>query len=153
MKTSTTYQQAIYNEQEVHLRKINLNPGQLKLETKRTLLWMRDKIHHLNVLEFYGICLRENATFIVSQSCSKGILRDTLQNDKFNLDINFKFSMSCDLGEGLHYLHKQDIYHGAMTSSVCLIDGRWTVKICDWEIGYLMKLQSDKFRVNHCIDK
>ena len=135
---------AIYNEQQVFLRRVNLNAGQLRTDTKRALLSMRDRIHHLNVLEFYGISLLNNHCYLVSQSCNKGILRDILQNDKFNLDINFKYSMSLDIARGLQYLHNQSIYHGQMTSSVCLIDTRWTVKISDWELSYLSICQGDK---------
>ena len=36
-----------------------------------------------------------------------GILRDILQNEKFKLDVNFKYSMSGDVAAGMEFLHKQ----------------------------------------------
>ena len=65
---------------------------------------MRDKVHHLNVLSFYGLTVSSDKTHLVNQFCHKGILQDILQNDNFNLDINFKYSMSSDLASGLFYI-------------------------------------------------
>ena len=96
---------AVYKEEEVFLQEIDLKPNHLKTNTKRAILWMRDKLHHANVLPFYGLTCSPEKTHMVNQFCHKGILHDILQNDNFNLDINFKYSMSLDLASGKFYYY------------------------------------------------
>ena len=132
----------VYNDETVNLRRTGLRLSQLRMSTKRALLNMQH-IHHLNISSLLGIFCADDVTFLVTLSCSKGALCDVLQNEKFNLDANFKHSMSADLASGLAFLHKQDLVHGALTSRTCLIDARWTVKITDWQIARLGALQRD----------
>ena len=105
----------VYNDETVNLRRTGLRLSQLRMSTKRALLNMQH-IHHLNISSLLGIFCADDVTFLVTQSCSKGALCDVLQNEKFNLDANFKHSMSADLAPGLAFLHKQDLVHGALTS-------------------------------------
>ena len=147
------YRNGVYNDEQVLLRRTGLCASRLRTVTKRALLSMRS-VHHLNVITLYGIYTLDDVTYLVTQSNIKGVLCDVLQNDKFNLDSTFKHSMSADLASGLAFLHKQDLVHGALTSRICLIDVRWTVKIADWPLSRLGKLQRDNriasYDVNAC---
>ena len=73
---------ALYDEHEVCLRQINLkSPDELKHQTKKSLLMFRDKIHHLNVLAFYGMTCKADKVYLVSGCCNKG---------RFTLTLTFK---------------------------------------------------------------
>ncbi|GFO07279.1 guanylate cyclase [Plakobranchus ocellatus] len=53
-----------------------------------------------------------------------------LSNDnRFELDVLFQTSLISDIVRALTYIHKRSIrYHGRLTSEVCLIDSRFSVK-------------------------
>ena len=107
---------------------------------------MRDNINQNNVLKLHGLTELDKNMMFVSEFCSKGELQDVLFKDKFNLDANFKFSMSTDIAEGMTYLHHKNIIHGNINTNNCYIDARWNVKIADWE--YLMVATSQQ---NHSL--
>ena len=44
-----------------------------------------------------------------------GTLSDVIQNDKYRIDDNIKFSLSMDIGAGMSFLHSQGIVHGKHT--------------------------------------
>ncbi len=115
----------------------------IRHKTKRLFLWMRDAINQNNVLHLYGLVEVEDSLAFVSEFCSKGELQDVLFNDKFNLDNNFKFSMSTDIAEGVCYLHGQNIIHGNLNTNNCYIDARWNVKIADWEYRMVAHAQQN----------
>ena len=35
------------------------------------------------------------------------------------------------------FLHKKNIIHGSLTSGKCIIDNKWTCKVCNWEYTHL----------------
>ena len=124
----------VWNDTIICVRPLgSVQTRDIKYKTKKNFLWMRDHVHQTNVLKLYGLTEVDKQMMFVSEFCSKGELQDVLFNDKFNLDVNFKFSMSTDIAEGLRYLHSKNIVHGNINTSNCYIDARWNVKIADWE--------------------
>ncbi|PFX21464.1 Atrial natriuretic peptide receptor 1 [Stylophora pistillata] len=62
-----------------------------------------------------------------------GNYQDVLANDEYKIDYGFKLSMAIDLAAGMKYLHKTSVkFHGNLTSTRCVIDSHWVVKITDW---------------------
>ncbi|XP_067651132.1 atrial natriuretic peptide receptor 2-like [Haliotis asinina] len=108
-------------------------------EMKRLLLWMRDSIIHTNVIRFFGLTNLDNEKYVIGEYCGKGPMTDILQNEKYNLTNDFKFSLSTDIASGMNFLHNHGIVHGSLSSSCCLIDSRWMVKVGDWEYCRLFK--------------
>lgn len=53
-----------------------------------------------------------------------------LQNEDIPLNWGFRFSFATDIARAMAYMHSKRMYHGRLTSSNCIIDDRWTVKIC-----------------------
>lgn len=50
----------------------------------------------------------------------------------------FISSLTCDLLNGLAFLHYSDVrFHGNLKSSNCVVDGRWTLKLTDFGVGEL----------------
>ena len=134
-----------FRGQNVTLRPCRRVPSvRLTLATRKLLLWMRDNVCNANVLHFYGVVERRSRSYIVSEQCDKGQLRDVIHDPKYHLNDNFKFSMSCDIATGVAYLHSRDIVHGCLSPSCCFIDARWTVKIGDWEFHKLERVQGQR---------
>lgn len=116
---------------------------EIRHKTKKVFLWMRDSIKHANVLGLFGLMEMDKNLVFVSEFCPKGELQDVLFNDKFNLDNNFKFSMSTDIAQGVLYLHNNGIVHGNINTNNCYIDARWNVKIADWEFWTVADCQQN----------
>ena len=90
--------------------------------------------------QFYGVTYIESSYYIVSDYCAKGVLVDILHDDKVSLSKDFKYSMAIELACGMRYLHGKNIVHGHLSSKTCLLDGKWTVKIADWEYTKVFSL-------------
>ena len=71
---------------------------------------------------------------IITEYCPKGSLNDVLQNDDIPLNWGFRFSFATDIARGMAYLHTKKLYHGRLTSSNCVIDDRWVIKISGTDI-------------------
>ena len=95
---------------------------------------------HIFSLQFYGVVHIESSYYIVSDYSAKGVLVDILQDQKLNLSKDFKYSMCIELACGMRYLHGKKLVHGHLSSLTCLLDGKWTVKIADWEYTKLFSL-------------
>ena len=42
---------------------------------------------------------------------------------------DFRFSFAYDIARGVEFLHVNKLFHGRLTSSNCVVDDRWMVKI------------------------
>jgi atrial natriuretic peptide receptor A len=60
-----------------------------------------------------------------------------LENEAIQLDWNFRMSLIHDLVKGMTYLHNNDMIHGKLRSSNCLIDGRFVLKVSDFGLRTL----------------
>ena len=88
------------------------------------------KMDHLNLCKFIGAIVKDpNNLAIISEYCPKGSLNDVLQNEDIPLNWGFRFSFATDIARGMAYLHSKRVCHGRLTSSNCVIDDRWVVKI------------------------
>ena len=100
---------------------------------------MRD-LNHENLVRFFGICIDEHNTAIVTELLIRGSLRDILEEAKLEIDWNFRYSIISDIIEGMLFLHNSEIaYHGHLKSTNCVIDGRFMVKISDYGLRSLHK--------------
>ncbi|CAH3191903.1 unnamed protein product, partial [Porites evermanni] len=77
-----------------------------------------------------------------------GNYQDVLANDEYKIDYGFKLSMAIDIAAGMKYLHNTAVrFHGNLTSSRCVIDSHWVVKITDWGL-HAFKTGQEKVNVN-----
>ncbi len=116
-----------------------------KQHTKLCLTNMKLKVSHVNVLRFLGVtCSSDGAWLLVSDYAEKGCLCDVLQNPQYRLDENLRHSLALDVAAGMTYLHTHGFTHGSLTSSCCLLDGKWNVKVSDWETWRLMREHAER---------
>lgn len=100
------------------------------------------QVHHTNILRVYGVTFIDSIAFLVSDHCPKGTLSDVVQNEKYRIDDNIKFSLAMDIASGMTYLHSQGFIHSHLTSNSCYIDHRWNVKVADWEHDKLKEVSA-----------
>nr|XP_016928296.1 receptor-type guanylate cyclase gcy-28 isoform X1 [Drosophila suzukii] len=119
---------------KVNVKKVDLTP-QLLWEIKQA----RD-VSHENTVRFVGACidLPRPTVLILTEYCSRGSLKDVLENEAIELDWNFRMSLIHDIVKGMNYLHNSDVAaHGKLRSCNCLIDGRFVLKISDFGLRTL----------------
>lgn len=87
-------------------------------------------LDHPNLCKFIGATVKNPRNLcIISEYCPKGSLNDVLLNDDIPLNWGFRFSFASDTARGMSYLHSKKVAHGRLTSSNCIIDDRWVLKI------------------------
>ncbi|XP_063399114.1 atrial natriuretic peptide receptor 1-like [Mytilus trossulus] len=90
-------------------------------------------IRHTNITSLVGMCTEQGSISVLWEHCTKGRLRDIIENDDIKLDTMFKLSIAIDICRGLEYLNKSELkYHGNMKSTNCVVDSRWTCKLSDF---------------------
>ncbi|XP_052230204.1 atrial natriuretic peptide receptor 1-like isoform X2 [Dreissena polymorpha] len=118
--------------QEIELnRKVSLEFRQMQMAT------------HPNMAKFIGAVIRPGANMILMEYCPRGSLQDMIQNESIELDWDFRYSLIHDIIQGMVYLHNSAIkVHGHLSSSNCVIDSRFSLKITDY--GPLSILDADR---------
>ncbi|XP_030572074.1 atrial natriuretic peptide receptor 1 [Drosophila novamexicana] len=135
----------MYRKSKVAIKPIELENVQgilsrsLMLELKR----MKD-LQHDHLVKFYGACLDQRRSFLLTEYCPKGSLQDILENEQFQLDWMFKLSLMHDIVRGMQFLHSSDIRsHGNLKSSNCVVDSRFVLKITDFGLHSLRRTHHD----------
>ncbi|CAI5451904.1 unnamed protein product [Caenorhabditis angaria] len=109
-------------------RKHNFRANFTKLD--RALFRKMRNVDHDNICKFIGLSLDSPVLISIWRYCSRGSLSDVIMKGGLQMDWFFKYSLMRDVSEGLYYLHHSPIGpHGWLSSSTCLVDERWQVKI------------------------
>ncbi|XP_021340544.1 atrial natriuretic peptide receptor 1-like [Mizuhopecten yessoensis] len=96
-----------------------------------------------NLTRLVGLAIEPSHVTLVTEYCPRGSLQDILENDSIQLDIDFKNALLTDLVQGMAYLHASPIeVHGNLNSSNCVIDGRFVLKITDFGLTRIRRLDN-----------
>ncbi|CAL4066971.1 unnamed protein product [Meganyctiphanes norvegica] len=130
-------QLGFYKGRVVAVKPIASKAVDVTRKVKLELKVMRD-LHHDNLLSFIGACVDPANVCIVVEYCSRGSLKDILENEDVKLDNMFIASLVGDIIQGMIFLHDSAVRsHGNLKTSNCLVDSRWVVKIADFGIHAL----------------
>ncbi|EGT33023.1 CBN-GCY-22 protein [Caenorhabditis brenneri] len=105
-------------------------------------------VDHDNLCKFIGLSLDSPTLISVWRYCSRGSLQDVIAKGSLQMDWFFKYSLMRDVAEAIYYLHHSPIGpHGWLSSSTCLVDERWQVKVTFFGLSaikqYEVKEQKD----------
>mmetsp|Transcript_26850 Transcript_26850/g.84145 ORF Transcript_26850/g.84145 Transcript_26850/m.84145 type:complete len:941 (-) Transcript_26850:90-2912(-) len=95
-------------------------------------------LRHPKILHLYGCSLTMQAIWITSELCSRGNLRQVLNDEELELSEETKLKMCVDVAEGMVYLHARDpplIHRDLKTHNLFIHEpypGQFVVKIGDW---------------------
>eukprot|EP01083_Nonionella_stella_P106385 306918_1 len=126
-------------------------------------------IQHINIIKFFGICLRPPALYLVFELATHGTLRNLLDSsarkrkrtlregstrgghmpyapNKAPLTWPDKLWLALDIATGMQVLHSKDIIHRDLNTNNVLVtfmkeEGRLVAKICDF--GLARKLSNN----------
>ncbi|XP_070503442.1 speract receptor [Chironomus tepperi] len=139
----------LYKGQLYAIKKIRKKSVDITREMKMELKILRD-IRHDNLNAFIGACTEPPNICIITEYCSRGSLKDVLENDDVKLDNMFIASLVFDLIRGMTYLHDSPLkVHGNLCTSNCLIDSRWVVKLSDFGLYAFKKGSNSGNHHNH----
>ncbi|CAD7080488.1 unnamed protein product [Hermetia illucens] len=122
----------LYKGQLYAIKKIRKKSVDITREMKKELKLLRDSRHD-NICAFIGACTEPPNVCVITEYCTRGSLKDILENEDVKLDNMFIASMVADIIRGVIYLHESPLrFHGSICTSNCLIDSRWVVKLSDF---------------------
>ncbi|KAI8122202.1 Receptor-type guanylate cyclase Gyc76C [Lucilia cuprina] len=124
----------LYKGQLYAIKKVRKKCVDITREMKKELKLLREMFtRHDNICAFIGACTDPPNICIITEYCTRGSLKDILENEDVKLDNMFIASMVADIIRGVIYLHESPIrFHGSLCTSNCLIDSRWVVKLTDF---------------------
>ncbi|KAK6638155.1 hypothetical protein RUM44_008583 [Polyplax serrata] len=133
----------IYRGRVLALKRVKKKSIDMTRTMKKELKIMRD-LRHENLNPFIGACTDAPNICIITEYCSRGSLRDILENEDVKLDNMFVASLVGDIIRGMMYLHDSPVkYHGKLKTSNCLVDSRWVVKLSDFGLREFKKDAED----------
>uniref|UniRef100_A0A8C1LED5 Guanylate cyclase n=1 Tax=Cyprinus carpio TaxID=7962 RepID=A0A8C1LED5_CYPCA len=123
---------------------LNLRSTHLSSELLAELKHCRDLTHY-NLCKFIGAALETLQPFILTEYCPKGSLQDILKNESIKLDWTFKYSLMLDIVKGMDYLHHSPLHcHGRLSSSSCVVDSRFVLKVTDFGLNAVRRSDSEQ---------
>ncbi|XP_045542882.1 guanylate cyclase 32E [Papilio machaon] len=123
---------AFYRGRLLAVKRVRRQHIDINREIKKELKIMRD-LQHDNLNGFVGACIEPPNICSLSEYCTRGSLKDILENEDIKLDNMFIASLVGDIIRGMIFIHESPLqYHGALRPSNCLVDARWVVKLADF---------------------
>lgn len=94
-------------------------------------------LRHPNVVLFMGFVHEPSKLWIVTEYCSRGSLRDLLDNKELRLTQSRILKFALGAARGLAYLHGQDppVLHLDLKTSNILISSGWETKLADFGLS------------------
>ncbi|KAJ8556133.1 hypothetical protein K7X08_022891 [Anisodus acutangulus] len=98
------------------------------------------RLRHPNVILFLGACANPPHLSMVTEYMEMGSLYYLIHvsGQKNRLSWQKRLNMLRGICRGLMCLHRMKIVHRDLKSANCLVNKRWTVKICDFGLSRIM---------------
>ena len=126
-----------YKGLKIAIKELDINRLHINRELLTDIKQMRD-FSHDNLVRFVGLCIEDPNYALITELATRGSLRDMLENEAVKIDWEFKYSIISDIVEGMNFLHSSPFnFHGRLKSPHCVIDSRFSVKICAYGLNSL----------------
>ncbi|CAD5226527.1 unnamed protein product [Bursaphelenchus okinawaensis] len=136
LKSSKNYQLYTYQNELVTGQKHRVR--KTLEETDMAQLRMMRQLDHENLNKFLGLSIDGPEYISVWKFCGRGSIKDVIEKGTVNIDAFIVYSLVRDIAEGLFFLQNSILeVHGRLTSSSCLVDDRWQVKISYYGLKFL----------------
>jgi len=103
------------------------------------------KLRHVNVVQMYGFCRKENYICLVTEFVRGGNLSECLSNkEHYGLDLPLQIELALNICRGMVYLHNAEVIHRDLKPGNILIES-WEegkVKVCDFGLSRVVKKAS-----------
>lgn len=138
-----------WNGQECAIKKIS-GAGHLE-EMKKEINALR-RLRHPRLVRFMGACVEPPLLLVVTEFMAGGSLHDRLFGSRREgpLAPIQRWNISCQIAEGLAFLHSQRAVHRDLKSMNILLDSAANAKICDFGLTQQMDIQAT--HINRKID-
>ena len=113
------------------LHSVEFDP-RAKVEFNREVSIMAN-LRHPNIVSLFGICF-EPEFCIVMEFMNGGALYNLLHSDE-ELNWQLRWRMALDIGQGLAYLHEENIIHRDLKSLNVLLDNEKRAKLTDFGLS------------------
>jgi len=98
------------------------------------------RLHHPNVVRFYGVCYQDDHFYIVTEYCHENLsqaLRRLKEELKGPLPFDLALNLAYQIAKGMQYLHSKSVIHRDLKPENILIDDTGSVKLCDFGLSRL----------------
>ena len=70
------------------------------------------KLRHLNIVEMYGFCKKDNLLCLVTEYVRGGNLAECLENDaEYDLNMPLQIELALSISRGMVFLHNRHVIH------------------------------------------
>mmetsp|Transcript_16240 Transcript_16240/g.33375 ORF Transcript_16240/g.33375 Transcript_16240/m.33375 type:complete len:1289 (+) Transcript_16240:43-3909(+) len=99
------------------------------------------RLHHPNVVRFYGVCYQDDHFYIVTEYChenlSQALRRLKEERKKEPVPFDLALNLAYQIAKGMQYLHSKSVIHRDLKPENILIDDTGSVKLCDFGLSRL----------------
>ncbi|KAF7727728.1 hypothetical protein EC973_007187 [Apophysomyces ossiformis] len=161
-RTKLAHAVGVYRNLPVYIKQIGRKRLRIDDTVRREIALMKET-RYPKLTEFVGLCSEPERTYIVEgieylivvywqefsktlvlEYCAKGSLAEVLANSDIELTWIFRFSLIHDLLDGLEFLQRSKfMVHRFLTSSSCMVSGKWELKITDYGLDAVRHSQLD----------
>jgi len=99
------------------------------------------KLHHPDILQMYGYCLKNSKVYIVTEFIEGGNLYDIIYDKQKDLKLILIINICISICRGMAFLHNKNIIHRDLKPGNILIENleQAKIKICDFGISTITK--------------
>lgn len=141
------------------MKNINIYNEEDRINVLNTEIKIMKSLKHINLVEYFGHCIKESSVKLIMELCKGGNLYFLLTNSNLKLSIKQKLKISLDIASGLNYLHSQSppiIHRDIKSMNILLLndlidnDSVPLAKIADLGISKIFECTNSKCFMTQC---